>query len=519
MYQSRYFRLFATPLSIVKNAFFMNRFLLWIGLILFFPIGALARGATVHVTIKNFKGSISVVDPELRYDLTKKKVTSLLLDTHGSASYTMDIDQPSYLILYFLSDKFFNYSLFLSSGDELFLTADFAKKEHQVIVTGKGSNNNQPEIFALTNMDIQSFKGDKTPGRVISAINKQYLLNKNILANYIKINKPSGAFIKNATFNLEYFAPANYYEFSHNNNLFKSKQELKPWLKVQDSLFATVKLSNDEALNTFNYNKLVDNFVFREPEALCIQKEYEVHPALFYQQWFHASPAQGKKIFDGSQLGILNNLVIDKYFKAKAAEYAYGQTIKYEFLKADYPHVTLVYNRFKKEFPASAYIKGFSPTIAEVVNKQRQMFNNATIFVKENGTKLNTLKDVLALTKGKVAFVDMWGTWCTPCREEIEKNAAKLKAHFKGKNVNFIYVANNDIGHEQVWKKAIAYFQIEGMQILANPGLTKDIMDKVKSTGYPTYIIINKDGTYRRTSTQLPVNVPALMKEIEVANL
>ena len=519
MYASHYLRLFTTLLSAFKNSFPISKLFICILLSLSLSVRTSAQSATVHVTIKNFKGSISFLDPNFRYDLTKKKFNQFLLDKQGSASYTMLTDLPNYFVLFFSSKDFFNYSLFLSPGDELFLTADFAKKDHQVTVTGKGSNNNQPEIFALTNMNLYQFNGDKTPDRVIATINKQYLLNKSILANYIKVNKPSGAFIKNATLNLKYFASANYYGFSHNNNLFKSKQELKPWLRVQDSLFATIKLSNDEALNAFNYTKLVDDFVFREPEALRMQRDYEIHPAEFYRKWFHTSPAQGKKLFDYSRLGILNNLVIDKYFGGKAAEYAFAQTIKYEFFKADYPYVMLVYNRFKKEFPASAYIKGFSPTIAEVVSKQRQTYNSATVFVKDNGTKLNTLKDVLALTKGKVAFVDMWGTWCTPCRQEIEKNAKKLEAHFKGKNVNFIYIANNDTKREQEWKKAIAYFQIGGMQVLASSALTKDIMDKVKSTGYPTYIIINKDGTYRQTSTQLPVNVPALMKEIEVANL
>lgn len=94
-----------------------------------------------------------------------------------------------------------------------------------------------------------------------------------------------------------------------------------------------------------------------------------------------------------------------------------------------------------------------------------------------------------------------------------------MEAHFKGKNVNFIYIANEDIGREQLWKKAIAYFQIEGIHILANPILTKDIMDKAKFSGYPSYILIKRDGSYRRTATQLPVNLQVMIKEIEVANL
>jgi len=495
----------------------MKTFITGILMVLFLSTCTPPKSATVHITVKNFSGSLYVIDPNLRYDLTKKKLNALQLTAEGNASYTMNMDQPSYLVLHFPSDKFFNYSLFLTPGDELFLSADFAKKSNQVTVTGKGSNNNQPEIFALTNMDTQPFKGDKTPDRVIAAINKQYLLNKSTLSNYIKVNKPSAALIKNAEINLKYFAPDKYYEFSHNNNLFKSKEELKPWLRIQDSLFATIKLSNDEALFAYNYDELIGNVVMREVEAA--RMEHQSDPIAFYQQWFHSDPRQGKKIFDGTQVGLLNNMAIDKYFSGKAAENAYGQTIKFKFLRADYPAVTSMYDHFKKEFPTSAYIKGFNVPIAEIVRKQQKAINSNTIFVRNNGTQLNTFKDVLALTKGKVALVDMWGTWCTPCREEIEKNAAKLEDHFKGKNVNFIYIANFDIAREQEWKKTIAYFQIEGMQILANPALTKDIMEKAKSTGYPTYIIIGKDGSYRTTSAQLPINLQAMIKEIEVENL
>ena len=485
-------------------------------LILLSSINAFAKSATIHITIKNFNGSISVLNPELRYDLTKDKVTGLTFDTHQSVSYTMDIDKPSYLILYFSSNRFFNYSLFLSPGDELFLTADFGKKNNNVLVTGKGSNNNQPEIFALTNMDTQPFRDDAMPDRVIAAINKQFVLNKHLLAKYININKPSTAFIKTAMINLQYFAAVTYYELYH-NRFGIPKQQLRKWQKVQDSLFSTIKLSNSDALTAYNYTHLIDNFIMREPEQLLI--EYRTQPVLLYKQWFHSDTVQGKKLLNDAKAGILIKKIIDKYFTGKAAEYAYCQSLKFEFHRADYPSTVFLFDHFKKKYPASAYIKGFSAPMAEVVNKQRQALNSKTIFVADNGTKLNTFKDVLALTRGKTVLVDMWGTWCGPCREEIEKNAKQLKAHFKGENVTLLYIANNDIGKEKEWKKQIAYFQIEGLHILANPKLTEDIMEKVKATGYPTYIIIKKDGSYKQAATKYPVNVQALVKEVDAVAL
>jgi len=494
---------------------FVKRSLICGILILLFSITAVAERATIHITVKNFRGTIDVLDPELRYDLAKDKMTVLHFDTHGSASYTMDIAKPTYLVLYFLSSKFFNYSLFLSPGDELFIATDFGRKNNNIVITGRGSNNNQPEIFALTNMDTERFKGEATPDNIIAAINKQFLLNKLLLANYIKVNKPSAGFIKIATSNLQYFAPVTYYEFYRNNYFGKPKEQLLKWQRIQDSLFSTIKLSNGGALTAYNYAHLIDNFMMRETEKLLL--EYKANPVLFNKQWFHSGALKEKKLFDDAKVGVVIKKIIGKYFTGQAAEYAYCQALKFVFHKADYPSTVLLFDDFKKKYPSSVYIKGFSAPLAEVFNKQRQALNSKSIFVADNGTKLNTFKDVLALMKGKTVFIDMWGTWCGPCREEMQKNAEQLRAYFTGKNITFLYIANHDIGKEKEWKKLIAFFQIEGLHILANPKLTGDIMGKVKASGYPTYIIVKKDGSYKQSTTKYPVNVQAMIKEIEAA--
>jgi thiol-disulfide isomerase/thioredoxin len=307
----------------------------------------------------------------------------------------------------------------------------------------------------------------------------------------------------------------NYYEFNHNNNFGKQKKQLLKWRRIQDSIFSTIKLSNDEALSAYNYSHLIDNFMIREPEELAT--EYRVNRKWFLKKWFRTDTARGTKIINSAEAGILNEKVIDKYLKRKAAEYAYGQAIKHEYSEANYTSAVLLYNHLKKRYPASRYIKSYNSQLLNVINKQHQVINSKIIFEAGNGTNLKTFNDVLKLFKGKTVLIDMWGTWCGPCREEIQKNAEQLKDHFNGKNVVFLYIANSDMEKEYEWKKQINYFQIEGTHILANPQLTDDIMAKAKATGYPTYIIIKQNGTFKQTETKYPVNLQAMEKEIEAA--
>jgi thiol-disulfide isomerase/thioredoxin len=374
----------------------------------------------------------------------------------------------------------------------------------------------QTQISSLTNMDFtQKFRGDTLPNRLIVAINKQYVLNKNILKDYIAKHKPSEAFIKTAQLNLAYFAPRIYYVFNHNNNFGKPEAYLLKWQKVQDSLFRTIKLNNDDALISYNYTQLIDYFMLREKERLWIESDR--HPALFYRGWYHTNIADGKKLFHNEQRSLLIERIINQYFSGKTAEYLYVNLLKGNIYQSNYQNIDLIFAHFKQKYPTSKYIAEFSGPINAIAKKQNQPLNDRMVFMPANGSKLNTLKNVLAITKGKTVLVDMWGTWCSPCREEIEKNSAYLRSSLKGKGVDFLYIANDDLKNEKEWKKLIAYYQMEGMHILANEKLDNDIMNKVKGTGYPTYFIIKKDGSYHLAKTQYPVNAQDMVKELESA--
>ncbi len=101
--------------------------------------------------------------------------------------------------------------------------------------------------------------------------------------------------------------------------------------------------------------------------------------------------------------------------------------------------------------------------------------------------------------KGKVVLVDIWGTWCPPCREEIPE-LVKMYKKYKEKGLEVVGIAfespktkEKQIAglKEFVEKNAVNYTILLG----GSQGETEKVLPDLQDfRGYPTGIFIGKDG-------------------------
>lgn len=94
---------------------------------------------------------------------------------------------------------------------------------------------------------------------------------------------------------------------------------------------------------------------------------------------------------------------------------------------------------------------------------------------------------------GKVVYVDVWATWCGPCRFEIP-HLKELEKSFHGKNVAFVSISIDEVKDQQKWKDFIAQNGLGGIQLMADAAWKSQIVSDYLIQGIPRFILIDKEG-------------------------
>jgi thiol-disulfide isomerase/thioredoxin len=329
---------------------------------------------------------------------------------------------------------------------------------------------------------------------------------------------------------------------SHPNNyLLKVKNSLnnisKTIKKIDDTdVFIDFMNSSDIQLNNF-HKKFTDSIQLSPKIAFILKKCIDANMLLEKQTFLFAVDAKHIDSLDlESKLNLINNEIFSDTTLFNTAclhfldflRYNFDRTIGrnkiyikcpnsnvYPILKFHEIYRSSKYSEKIKEYlfytnlAEDLSVFGINSTIENLIEVFHQLYpesksyaflirdmaklknlskaNIAPSFEGKTCTgKLISLKDF----KGKVLFIDVWATWCTPCVKELPYTH-KLKEYFKSNNqVEILYVSiDSEIGR---WKSFLEKNkQLDGLHInIDDPTFS----ESYKITGIPRYILIDKQG-------------------------
>ncbi|WP_159452746.1 TlpA family protein disulfide reductase [Pedobacter nyackensis] len=156
-----------------------------------------------------------------------------------------------------------------------------------------------------------------------------------------------------------------------------------------------------------------------------------------------------------------------------------------------------LFNFIKANCTNSEYIKASEKVFSPLKKARDQYASNLNIKITPDYRATSSLSALLAPYKGKIVFIDMWGTWCPHCIEDIAFVPA-LKERLKGKDIVFLYIARDEDKDDEVWRDFIFVNNITGEHVRKTADQIANLWNELgvadSEQAYPYYLIIDRSG-------------------------
>jgi thiol-disulfide isomerase/thioredoxin len=110
-------------------------------------------------------------------------------------------------------------------------------------------------------------------------------------------------------------------------------------------------------------------------------------------------------------------------------------------------------------------------------------------------------------------LVDVWATWCSPCRAEIPA-LQKMEKEMEGKDIVFMSYSIDEKKDYDKWKKMIVDSTLGGLQLIGDLAWKSEMATNYKITGIPRFMLFDKEGKIVTIDSPRPSN-PELKTMIE----
>ena len=102
-------------------------------------------------------------------------------------------------------------------------------------------------------------------------------------------------------------------------------------------------------------------------------------------------------------------------------------------------------------------------------------------------------KTTLTSLRGKYVYIDIWATWCAPCRAEIPY-LKELEKAYETQKIVFASVSVDKQEDYEKWRKFVNDEKLGGIQLFAEKDFSSDWIKAFKVDAIPRFILIAPDG-------------------------
>ena len=389
--------------------------------------------------------------------------------------------------------------LYLMPGNQLVMRLDFLEFDKSLVFSGSGSEVNNylaqahykykygPEgDFPRPENHL-----DTTPAAIRRLSDSFRQSRLAFLASYAQAHPLPADFVRDEhlTIDVDWATTLLMYAYKH--------QPTTPDQALHESFYGFLREVPLLEASRHLGRSIIDNSLVAN---LVMGYQFRLAPAAHLS----TDPAEGPRLYQTATAELGNTRARDWVLEA----------LLFSNTRSNLPGAQAFYATFRQHNRDSTLARQFRQTLTQKHQYLEVGQPAPTFTLLDNTGKSVSLSDF----RGKVVYLDFWGSWCHPCMEEMTEFAPALKKQFEGRDVVFLYIAVGD--PEAKWQKTLVdkQFTSPNSVHLRQPDKTQSRVDAdYQVNGYPSYYLIGRDGRMVQAYAPRPSDGAKTVAAIEAA--
>lgn len=269
--------------------------------------------------------------------------------------------------------------------------------------------------------------------------------------------------------------------------------------EIQAAAFEGFNPDSDRMLGALGYFDLMEAYASRK----LMERREEIMPLV--------------------RAGQINTLLIGEYKKVltgERLESAYAYQWRFAAIQRRYEKELIpLYEEFKQTYPNSPYLAAMRGYYEEICAFHAPKNLSDDIQFMTDTESISTMESLLSRFAGKKVYIDVWATWCGPCKEEFAHEGA-LHGLLEDKGYEMLYLSVDKDNDDLQWREMVAYYQLRGHHARAGEALINDLQRLYGANGamaIPWNMIVDTQGRIVQLHAPRPSDTEALSAALDSA--